>query len=180
MAFFDGISKKISQTSQDVVKKTKNFADSTKLSNMISEEERIIQDLYRRIGEQYFQLHQDDAEEALASLVGEIVQAKERIGQYNQQIAQINGIQKCPSCGADVPDNALFCNSCGARMPAKPAPAAPADGIVCSNCGSQVPAGQKFCSQCGTPVQNPGKTCPNCGKSLPGDAAFCTGCGSML
>lgn len=180
MAFFDGISKKISQTSQDVVKKTKNFADSTKLSGMINEEERGIQELYRRIGEQYCLLHLEDAEETLAALVGQVVQARERIEQYNQQIAQINGVQKCPGCGAEVPDNALFCNACGTKMPPKPVAAPAADVVVCANCGNQLPAGQKFCSKCGSPIQSPEKTCPNCGKTLPADAAFCTGCGSMV
>lgn len=39
MAFFDEIGKKISQTGQGVVQKTKDMADVAKLNSLISEEE---------------------------------------------------------------------------------------------------------------------------------------------
>lgn len=33
----------------------------------------------------------------------------------------------CPSCGTQLPDDAMFCNTCGNKLDAAPAPAAPAE-----------------------------------------------------
>ena len=185
MAFLDGIGKKISQTSQDVVKKTKNFADSTKYSGMIVDEEKVITALYSELGKACYQLHKDDPEEALSELIGEINACFDRIDQYNEQIAMINGAQKCPRCGAMVPDGGMFCNSCGAKMPPKVVKETVLPGAEvtrCANCGAEIPATQKFCVYCGSEVvaQPQGKECPNCGKIMGPGAAFCTGCGTAM
>ena len=108
MAFLDGIGKKLSQTGQDVMKKTRNFADSTKLTGMIADEERNINSLYPQIGKAYYELHKNDPEYALSELVGAVNDAFARIEQLNDQIAAINGSQKCPRCGANVKVRSLF------------------------------------------------------------------------
>ncbi len=186
MAFLDGISKKLSQTGQDMVKKTRNFADSTKLSGMIADEEKNINALYPQIGKAYYELHKHDPEHALSELVAAVNDAFDRISQLNEQIAAINGMQKCPRCGAEVPENGMFCNTCGAKMPPKVVmePVYAGDTVRCTNCGSQIPAGQKFCVYCGTEVVPPSvpetKVCGNCGRELGADAAFCTGCGNPV
>lgn len=185
MAFLDGIGKKLSQTSQDVVKKTKNFADSAKYSGMIIDEEKNIHSLYTELGKACYELYKEEPQEELRDLIGKINSAFSRIDQYNEQIALLNGAQKCPRCGVMVPDGGMFCNSCGAKLPPKASaqPAAPAEDMArCGNCGAEVPATQKFCVYCGCQVtaQTQGKTCPTCGKSMDPDAAFCPGCGSAI
>ncbi len=45
----------------------------------------------------------------------------------------------CPSCGAENPERARFCMSCGTQF-------AP----HCPSCGAESPAGAKFCIECGT------------------------------
>jgi DNA-directed RNA polymerase subunit RPC12/RpoP len=155
MAFLDGIGKKLSQTGQDVMKKTRNFADSTKLTGMIADEERNINSLYPQIGKAYYELHKNDPEYALSELVGAVNDAFARIEQLNDQIAAINGSQKCPRCGANVPEGGMFCNSCGAKMPPKAEPVAAAEKIRCTNCGAQIPGDQRFCIYCGTEVVQP-------------------------
>ncbi len=82
------------------------------------------------------------------------------------------GGDKCPKCGADLPENAKFCLSCGERIQRD-------DGLItCPNCGSRVQKG-KFCLECGYrfPVSN---TCPKCGARLPEGAKFCLECGERL
>ena len=181
MAFFEGIGKKLTQTSQDVMKKTKNFADTTKISAMISDEERGIQELYRKLGKSYYELHRETPEEDLSALVGEIAEKEDKIRQCREQIAQINGVKKCPECGAEVAENAVFCNSCGAKLPLKPVEEPEVYYVVCSSCGENVPEGQKFCIHCGSAMTAvPGKSCPQCGKQLPAEAGFCTECGAKL
>ena len=42
MAFFDELSKKVTEASQKTIAKTKELADTSRLNSMISEEEKVI------------------------------------------------------------------------------------------------------------------------------------------
>ena len=130
MAFFDDLSKKLSQTSADVMKKTKDFADTTKLNGMISDEEKRIQEAFRQIGKTYFEAHKDAPDAEMAEFVAQVIDAQEKIAQYNEEICQIKGVVKCPSCGAEIPAEAQFCGTCGAKMPAKEEPKEEAPIVV--------------------------------------------------
>ncbi len=130
MAFFDDLGKKLSQTSADVMKKTKDFADTTKLNGMISEEERNIQEAYRQMGKVYFDMYKDAPATEMAEFVAQVIASQEKIVEYNKEIAQIKGVVKCPVCGVDVPQDAAFCGTCGAKMPAKEEPAEEAPIVV--------------------------------------------------
>jgi len=50
---------------------------------------------------------------------------------------------KCPKCQFDNPDEAKFCNECGARIE-----------LACPQCSAVNPAGSKFCNQCGYMIQS--------------------------
>src|SRR2546430_10279646 len=50
----------------------------------------------------------------------------------------------CPSCGAENPDRARFCMSCGTALSPR-----------CPSCGAESPAGAKFCIECGTGLAGP-------------------------
>lgn len=50
---------------------------------------------------------------------------------------------RCPSCQATLPDNARFCNVCGAAI---------LQQVACPTCGAAVGAGQRFCMKCGTRI----------------------------
>lgn len=73
----------------------------------------------------------------------------------------------CPNCGNQAADNAVFCDQCGARLPAA-APAAeqpttietPAGGVpegivICPSCGAENVPGEMFCDVCGEPLETP-------------------------
>ncbi len=50
------------------------------------------------------------------------------------------GAPTCPSCGVRPEPDALYCSTCGSRLPA---PAA------CGRCGAALSAGSRFCEGCG-------------------------------
>jgi len=69
----------------------------------------------------------------------------------------------CSACTYDNPENARFCNECGAAL---------AREAACASCGAVNPAGAKFCSECGasasaaasgtpTPTPAPSPTLPS-------------------
>lgn len=156
MGFFDDFGKKISQVGQGAAQQTKIFAETTKLNSHISDEEKQINNLYIQIGKNYFEAHKNNDSDEYKDLMVGITDAQARIAQYQEQIRTIKGIRNCPNCGAEVPNNSAFCNSCGTKMPAKET--APAAGVQasakCPQCGADVAADSKFCDGCGCDLSN--------------------------
>ena len=122
MAFFDDLSKKLSQVGQSAVRKTKEVADIAKYTASIAEEERNITKLYAQIGQAYVQLHTEDAPEDMKELIQQIWNAQEKIQEYRAQLRQLKGVELCPNCEAEVDKDAQFCGKCGTKMPEPPAP----------------------------------------------------------
>jgi len=56
----------------------------------------------------------------------------------------------CPSCGAQQPDGAHFCNQCGTRLSATVLTAV--SNVTCARCGHVNPEDSKFCGECGAPI----------------------------
>ena len=57
MAFFDNLSKKVSEAGQKTIQKTKELADTSRLNAMIADEEKAINNAYYQIGKLYVSLH---------------------------------------------------------------------------------------------------------------------------
>ena len=56
-------------------------------------------------------------------------------------------MQKCPGCGAEMPENVKFCQMCGASLtPQK---------RICKKCGAEAPDNVKFCQMCGIALTPP-------------------------
>ena len=85
MSFLDGLSNQFSAFG----KKTKDFADSTRLSSMASDEQRTISDIHREIGKLYASLHKTDHEACFDALFARLAQAEENLQRYTQQIQDL-------------------------------------------------------------------------------------------
>ena len=55
MAFFDQLGQKLTQTSQDAVKKTKDMAEAVRLNSAVADEGKKIEAAYREIGRLYYE-----------------------------------------------------------------------------------------------------------------------------
>lgn len=196
MAFFDEIGKKITQTGQGVVQKTKDLADVAKLNSSIADEEGKINNNYYLIGKLYVSMHAADCEEEFKGMILDVQACESKINEYREQLKVIKGIVKCEKCGAEVPNNIAFCSACGNPMPHRDANGVESK-IKCESCGSLVNKGMRFCTVCGSPiksvaVENKVETqppvqptvqetlCPNCGSKVENDAAFCIQCGMPI
>ena len=183
MAFFNELGKKITQTSQDVMQKTKEMADIAKLNSAISDEERKIENLYTQIGQLYVSLHNQDEEPDFAQLLSELQTANEKIESIKQDIQDIKGIIRCAFCGAEMQKNATFCSSCGNAI-VEQKKVYDSDMNQCSNCGNMIEKDVKFCTYCGTPVIKENieqkNICVSCGAVLNDGVLFCTQCGTSV
>lgn len=72
----------------------------------------------------------------------------------------------CPSCKADIEENAVGCEKCGHEF-----------GKLCPKCGQTIDINAKFCPECGLSLV---KTCPSCHAQLKQTAKFCPECGASL
>lgn len=181
MEFFNGIGKKISQTGQGVVQKTKDTAEIIKLNGVISDEEKKLNNAYIQIGQLYAVKYQENAEEDFKALVEQVHTSLSEIENLKQQILDIKGVKRCNNCGAEIPVNATFCSGCGAKV----FQINMSNFNRCANCGNPVEKGLKFCTSCGLPLEvNSPKTatkiCPSCNANINEDVAFCPECGTKL
>ena len=207
MAFFDEVGKKISQAGQTAVQKTKDITDLARLNGNISEEEKKINNSYTQIGKLYYAMHQNDCEEDFKGFITAIRESENKIVEYRQQIQDIKGIVRCEKCGAESPNTATFCSSCGATLP-KQTVTENEDAVLCSRCGKMVAKDARFCTSCGNPMsvvapetkqeskaeetitetepvkeepaQSTERKCSNCGAVGSDDALFCTECGTKF
>jgi len=157
MAFFDSISKKVTQAGAEAVKKTKEVAEATKLSLAIDSEKRQLDDLYKELGQKYYETCGGAPAEELAEIVGRIKAQCDKIEGLEDQLRILRGQDKCPHCGKIIATGAKFCPNCGGKIE-QAAPAA-------------APAAEQSAAQ---------RACPRCGQPLEENAAFCTSCGTKV
>ncbi len=191
MAFFDEVSKKLTQAGQDAIQKTKDIADITKYNSAISNEEKTLNDIYFQLGKAFFDSC-ETPDEAYASYFDAIRASKARIDEMKKTVQALKSVVPCPNCGAEMKKEAIFCNVCGTEMPKTQFNTfQPVANRVCVTCGSMVADGVNFCTVCGTPVQvappvqpvqpQPAVVkCPVCNADCPADAAFCVSCGNRI
>lgn len=72
----------------------------------------------------------------------------------------------CRRCGAELPDNAIRCSTCGLKV-----------NMLCPECKSLNPFGTKLCENCGFELL---KSCPTCGSLNIYSATVCRKCNSEL
>lgn len=203
MAFFDNLTKAVSEATQSVTQKGKDLADIAKLNYAVSEEEKKLEDAYKRIGKMFVDKIGDRAEGPFAQIVNEINESQKKIADYKKQVRDLKGIVCCQKCGAELAAGAVFCNVCGERVPQPQPPQAPQGGTRCTNCGAALASNTQFCTSCGHKVeaqapqqpqqeqpqatqqeqpqeQPQANICPNCKAQIAPGAAFCTSCGAKL
>lgn len=177
MAFFDALGDKIKNAGQTIAQSTKNFTDVTKYKNTISDYEKQIIALYTVVGKDYYERHKNDPNTEDKKNIDAISSLFNQISELKQKIKELEGVTKCPNCGNDVPQNALFCNNCGCKISKEEQ-----SNKKCPSCGSLVPQDALFCNNCGNkiPEEPKGKLCSNCGKPLPEGSLFCASCGTKV
>ena len=93
------------------------------------------------------------------------------LGGSSAPAEEVKAKAKCPSCGAEVPENAKFCLECGNKIEILAE-----NEMICPSCGAKTAKG-KFCSECGASLV---KKCPSCGVEVTPGAKFCVECGEKL
>ncbi|MCM1577409.1 MAG: zinc-ribbon domain-containing protein [Ruminococcus sp.] len=119
---FEKIAETLSSTGKAVTEKTKQGSDIVKANIKIANEERALTDIYTEMGKLYYDNHKDDpcceAMSALCSRASEKIASVEAL---KAQVMALKGVNVCPNCGAEIPQENEFCGKCGAKIE-RPAP----------------------------------------------------------
>ncbi|MCD7949084.1 MAG: zinc ribbon domain-containing protein [Erysipelotrichaceae bacterium] len=190
MGMFDDLKKKVVDTSDKAVNKTKDWSDTSKLNSTINAEQKKIDNNYYHIGKLYATMHVTDYEDDFAGMMNEIQASQAIIRDCKEQIKQIKGVVICENCDTENPLGATYCSKCGKELPKSDIDTE--NMVKCSNpaCGKYNPKGMRFCTGCGQPlvevekkIEYPAKKiCPNpeCGFANNPENGFCEECGTKL
>lgn len=152
MSFINSLGKKISQTGHEVLQKTKETAEIIKYNNLISEEEKHLEQLFACLGKEFYEQAYDICLEKLPDTVAEIKECQGKIEDFQARLQSVKGVIICPICGKDLPPDVAFCSACGHRFESEEAvPSAAETERTCPNCSAPMPEGFLFCIKCGTP-----------------------------
>jgi len=152
MSFINSLGRKISQTGHEVLQKTKETAEIIKYNNLISEEEKHLEQLFACLGKEFYEQNYDICLEKLPDTVAEIKEIQAKIEDYQAHLQSVKGVILCPNCGKDLPPDVAFCSACGHRIDSEEAgPSAAQTGRTCPNCSAPMPEDFLFCIKCGAP-----------------------------
>lgn len=129
--FFVDLGRTISKAANEVVDKTGEFFESTKIKAQISTEEKSVEKAYRDIGEIIYKQHMEGqpVSEEVAKICDDILSHEDRIRSFRTELANLKGMKICPACSEKVPKDVAFCPKCGVAMPVEE-PEAAAEDIV--------------------------------------------------
>ena len=63
-------------------------------------------------------------------------------------------MKTCPNCNNSVEDEALFCDSCGMKLPEEMELESKPEFIFCMNCGKKCTSDSTFCDECGASLED--------------------------
>jgi len=160
MAFLN----KLNTLAKSIGDKTTDAIETTKLNSKIGSEKAAANELFKKIGEFYY--NKFTAGEEIAPEILEFCESAKAhfdvIASAQSEIERIKSENESAKA-------------------ASPAASDAAAGLVCQSCGASNAPGTKFCSQCGAKLEAPQpRTCPNCGSVVASGLKFCGECGSKI
>ncbi len=126
MAFLENLGKKIGNVAGTAADMASDFAETNKLNSSISTEQRQLDALFIEIGKLVFDREKEDPDSLFADQCKRILTGQSNIAELQAKIESIKGgngqpaekaaqadVNHCSNCGAAIPENGKFCQSCG-------------------------------------------------------------------
>ena len=116
--FWEEIMKNAKEAADITVKKTSEMTAIAKATVAIKNEEGKLSSCYKEIGRLFYTAERDgvDHTDEIATFIMQADKIKAAIAGYKKEIAALKKVSLCDACGSEVPTDAQFCPSCGAKI----------------------------------------------------------------
>lgn len=116
MAFFDELSKTISDKGKEAAQKAKDAAGVLQMKAQIASEKSKLKELYGAVGVLYYKKHRDDEDTEFDDLFREIGNVLTNVAAMEEKVQTMEGAHVCPNCKKVMRKDALFCSYCGTAL----------------------------------------------------------------
>jgi DNA-directed RNA polymerase beta' subunit len=118
MDFINKAIESLSTVGKEVSQRATDVSAIAKATLQMKEKEKQLQNTLKALGTVLYTQKKEVAEELFPELTELIQILDEELTELKEHVAALKGKKTCPGCGKDVTDDAKFCSSCGAEMPA--------------------------------------------------------------
>lgn len=120
MDFFSKVKNTVSNTGQELAKKTNETIEIMKLSANIKENEKEIQKLYLEMGEKLYLERVDDCKEFFPDILSRIQELELEIKTFKENIILLNredpNALRCSNCDSVLKEGQIYCIKCGTKI----------------------------------------------------------------
>lgn len=116
MAFFDELSKTLSDKGKEAAQKAKEAAGVLQMKAQIASEKSKLKELYGAVGVLYYKKHRDDEDTEFGDLFREIGNVLTNVAAMEEKVQQLEGAFACPVCKKVMKKDARFCSYCGVAL----------------------------------------------------------------
>jgi len=116
MAFFEDLSKTLSDKGKEAAQKAKEAAGVLQMKAQIASEKNKLKELYGAVGVLCYKKHRDDEDAEFGDLFREIGNVLANVAAMEEKIQKMEGAHVCPSCKKVMKKDALFCSHCGTAL----------------------------------------------------------------
>lgn len=113
MDFFTRAMDTLTVAGKGVSKKAGEVSAVAKANLKVVNRERDLQDMFRQLGQEFFENYPEQATEMFADIVGRIEKKQKQLEQDREELARLRGQKTCPHCGEMISVNANYCEKCG-------------------------------------------------------------------
>ena len=149
MDFFNELGRKLGRATRSVQEWTLGSGETARFDQEIERRNALLTDLYRRLGEHCYQ-EKTGGGAIPEELIDEISGVLKEIDRLETMRDAVRSPERCPACGAALPEQSLYCFRCGRRLP-EPDPEP-----------LEVPTAAEYCPSCGAMREDEGRFCRVC------------------
>lgn len=113
MDFFTRAMDTLAVAGKGVSKKASEVSAVTKANLKVVNSERDLQDMFRQLGQEFFENYPEQATELFSDIIGRIEKKQRQLAQDREELARLKGQKACPHCGEIISVDANYCEKCG-------------------------------------------------------------------
>lgn len=154
---------KLLKGAEEAGEKAKVIIEINKVRIQISQKQKEIDDIFKKIGETVFSMYEhSDIENILENVeesCQECIKKQKEVKELEQKIRELSNEKHCPQCDKIEGQDTKFCSSCGYKfeiqevMDKKEEQEDILEIKQCLKCSANNEAEAKFCGNCGEEIQ---------------------------